>query len=319
MGIGSLNRLRAATLAAALVALGSAAPAAGSQLIDRNARDVGLLVNGDGQALLSYRTTAVKRVLAWGAVNAQPPSQTSPQVKFRLNYSGRGFKGGSCQRYTGPALPWVLAACDAPDGSHWAAQAFPQALPDLGYAPWTAAQRAVWLELSHWTGDVPTLTVGEDWVYAGKYREIYGRLTFEGQPVYGFKTTRYGAPLGGYGSLVYLDVFNAAAYGTGWRRENSFVTHKPTGAFCYGFYAHDPTRGGYQHPPGQTAPRGPGVAETYRLTARGPGVAPDVSWTGPGIGAYNASDPQAKQTQVSASAQIQSWGDHACMAGHSGF
>jgi hypothetical protein len=319
MGIGSPNRLRTAALAAAVVVLGTAGPAAGSQLIDRNARDVGLLVNGDGQALLSYRTTAVKRVFAWGAVNAHAPSQTSPQVRFKLNYSGRGFKGGSCPRYTGPPLPWVVAACDAPDGSYWAAQAFPQPLPNLGFTPWTDAQRAVWLQLSHWTGDVPTLAVGEDWVWGGKYRQIYGRLTYQGEPVYGFKTTRYGAPLGGYGTLVYLDVLNAPAYGPGWTRENSFVTHKPTGVFCYGFYSFDPTKGGYQHPPGQTAPRGPGLAERYRLTAHGPGVAPDVGWEGPGIGAYDAADPQARQLQASATALFQSWGEQRCLAGRHGF
>jgi hypothetical protein len=319
MGIGSPTRLRSALVAAALVALGAAAPASGSQLIDRDATNVGLLVNGDGQALLSYRAGAVKRVLAWGAVNAHAPSASSPQVKFRLDYSGRGFKGGSCTRYTGPSLPWLVAACNAPDGSYWAAQAFPQALPDLGFTPWTQAQRAVWLELSHWTGAVPTLTVAEDWVYAGKYREIYGRLTYQGQPVYGFRTTRYGAPLGGYGSLVYLDVLDAAAYGPGWRRENSFVTHKPTGVFCYGFFTFDPTKGGYQYPPGQTAPRGPGVAGQYRITAHGPGVAPDVDWTGPGLGAYNAADPQARQTEQVASAQIQGWGEQSCLAGHHDF
>jgi hypothetical protein len=36
---------------------------------------------------------------------------------------------------------------------------------------------------------------------------------------------------------------NAPAYGRGWRRENSFVTTKGTGVFCYGFYRHDPTSG----------------------------------------------------------------------------
>ena len=156
------------------------------------------------------------------------------------------------------------------DGSYWAAQSFPQPLPDLGFTPWLSAQRAQWLELSHWTGPIPQLVVAQDWVYAGKFREVFGQLTYGGVPVFGFHTTRYGAPTGGYGSLVYLDVLNAPAYGTGWRRENSFVTHKPSGVFCYGFYTFDPTRGGYHHPAGATGRRGPGVAEQYRLTAHGP-------------------------------------------------
>ena len=152
-------------------------------------------------------------MLAWGAVNARPPSTTVPQVKFRLDYSGFGFNGGGCAQYTGPALPWLVAACDGPDGSFWAAQSFPQPLPDLGFTPWTSAQQMRWLELSHWTGPIPQLTVGQDWVYGGKFRELYGRLMFLGQPVYGLHTTRYGAPTGGYGSLVYLDVLDAPAYG----------------------------------------------------------------------------------------------------------
>jgi hypothetical protein len=306
---------RSIVLAAALAAL--AAPAAhASQLIDRNATGVKLQVN-QNQALLSYRVGGTaKHVLAWGAINARPPDPVLKQYSFHLNYSGFGFQGGACKPYTGQSLPWVVAACDGPDGSHWVAQAFPQALPDLGFDPWTTAQKAVWLELSHWLGSVPQLTVGQDWVYSGRYREVYGQMTYLGKPVYGFKTTHYGAPLGGYGSLVYLDVLNAPAYGQGWHRENSFVTHKGTGGFCYGFFTFNPTTGGYVHPPGQTAMRGPGVGEQYRLTAHGPGVAPDVGWTGPALGAYDASNPQDQQIQQEGATQIKGWGDTTCLAGH---
>jgi hypothetical protein len=297
-----------------------APPAAhASQLIGRNATAVRIQANQE-QALVTFRSVgANNRVLAWGAVNARSPQQNVPQVKFRLNYTGNGFKGGVCRPYTGPALPWLAAACDGPDGSFWAAQAFPQALPDLGFTPWLSAQRAVWLELSHWTGPVPQLTIGQDWVYGGKFRELYGQMSYLGVPVYGFHTTRYGAPTGGYGSLVYLDVLNAPAYGAGWRRENSFVTHKTSGGFCYGFYTFDPTRGGYQHPPGKTATRGPGTGEQYRLTAHGPGVAPDVSWTGPALGQYDSANPSYRQLEQDALNQIKGWGDRSCTAGHSDF
>src|SRR5438105_11453661 len=107
MGFGSPRRRSATAIVAALAAAVFAGPAAASQLIDRNATNVSLLVNGDGQALLTYRTGGrVRHVLASGAVNAHAPSRTSPQVKFQLDYSGRGFKGGGCSRYTGPSLPW---------------------------------------------------------------------------------------------------------------------------------------------------------------------------------------------------------------------
>lgn len=309
------------TLALAVAAVtASAAPVAhASQLIARNTTGVRLQVN-EKQALVTFRSgRATKHVLVWGAVNARPPQTTQPQVKFRVNYTGFGFNGGSCKQYTGPSLPWLVAACDGPDGSYWAAQSFPQPLPDLGYAPWTSAQRARWLEVSHWTGPIPQLTVGQDWVYGGKFREVYGQLSYLGQPVYGFHTTRYGVPTGGYGTLIYLDVLNAPAYGTGWRRENSFVPHKGSGGFCYGFYSFDPTKGGYHHPPGQTGRRGPGVAELYRLTAHGPGVAPDVGWTGPALGPYDKTNPDHPALESRALAQIESWGDTSCTAGHSDF
>jgi hypothetical protein len=300
---------------ASVVTLAVAAPAAhASQLIGRNATGVRITVN-QGQALVTFRSGGTaKHVLASGAVNARPPSQSVPQVKFKVDYSGRGFKGGTCKPYTGPALDYMVAACDGPDGSHWMAQSWPQPLPDLGFTPWKATQRAMWLELSHWTGEVPELTVGQDWVYSGRFREIYGQLKFLGVPVYGFKTTRFGVPLGGYGTLIYLDVLNAPAYGPGWHRENSFVPHKGSGGFCYGFYSFDPTKGGYQHPAGATGRRGPGVGDQYRLIAHGPGVAPNVTWTGPALGAFDGSD-QSRALQAAAVNQIKSWGDSSCLSG----
>jgi len=314
-----LERTRKLLVPAAVAAAIAAPSASASQLIDRNATNVHMQVN-QTQALVTYRAGGVsKHVLVWGAVNARSPNPNVPQVKFQVNYSGRGFGSGGCKPYTGPALPWLVAACDAPDGSFWAAQSFPQALPDLGYQPWLPAQQAMWLELSHWTGAIPQLVVAQDWLYGGKFREVYGQMTYLGSPVYGFKTTRFGAPLGGYGSLVYLDVLNAPAYGTGWHRENSFVTHKTSGVFCYGFYTFNPATGGYVHPPGNTTMRGPGVGAEYRLTARGPGVAPDVGWTGTALAAYDPSNPQDKQLEQNALAQIQGWGDKSCVAGHNDF
>jgi len=114
-------------------------------------------------------------------------------------------------------------------------------------------------------------------------------------------------------------VLNAPAYGSGWRRENSFVPHKPSGVFCYGFYTFDPTKGGYRHPADATAPRGPGIGELYRITAHGPGVAPDVGWTGPALGAYDGANPQNAELEASALNQIKTWGDASCTAGHNDF
>ena len=56
-------------------------------------------------------------------------------------------------------------------------------------------------------------------------------------PVYGFRSTPTGVPLDSHGRNIYLDTLNSA-YGPGWRRENSFLSHRPTGVFCYGLYRH---------------------------------------------------------------------------------
>lgn len=310
-----------AIVALVVAALSFAGAASAAQLIDRDVAGLRLEVNTKGEALLTYRKGGeVKHVLAWGAVNALSPAPGRGQVKFRLDYAGGWGKyhtlywqhfSNACGKYTGPALPNVVAACTAPDGSYWAAQAWPQPLPDLGFTPWLAAQREQWLELSHWTGPVAQLQTGMHWVYDGRFQSLFGRYTYGGQPVYGFGTTQRGAPTDGFGRLIYLDTFNSM-YGEGWHRENSFVAHNPTGVFCYGFYPFDPTKGGYQHPPGQTATRGPGVGEDYRLFAEGPGVTPDVATLVQGLHPYDGSSQADVSLERQASQLIASWGDKSC-------
>ena len=114
-----------------------------------------------------------------------------------------------CGAYDGPALPDVVAACKLPDGTYWAAQQWAQPLPDLGFAPWIATQRAKWLEISHWQGPIPTLTAYTDWVWSGRFQEVFGVYTYAGQPVHGFGTSRYGVPSDGYGRLIFLDTLNS--------------------------------------------------------------------------------------------------------------
>ena len=109
------------------------------------------------------------------------------------------------------------------------------------------------------------LELWTDWSYR-RFHHLYGRLTYNGGGVYGFRSTRFGVPLDTYGRNVFVDTFGST-YGPGWKRENSFLTHKPTGGFCYGFYPHGP------HPVGN--------GKKYRATVIGPGVTPDVMWEGP--------------------------------------
>ena len=77
-------------VAFACAATAALAPAAGaSQLIDRDATGVQLLVNSKGEGLITYSAGGqVKHVLAWGAVNALPPTRGGKQVAFQLDYTG---------------------------------------------------------------------------------------------------------------------------------------------------------------------------------------------------------------------------------------
>jgi len=274
-------------LALALVAASLAvlAPAArGSQLIDRDARGVKLQVNAQGMALLTYQARGVSRhVLAWGAINALAPTRGRNQVKFSLDYAGgwgafrravwKSF-ANVCGPYTGPPLAWLVTACTAPDGSHWALQSWRRGLRNVGL-PSTSWLESAWeLHLSHWDTDLPALEIHTDWAYR-RYDHLFGSYTYLGRPIYGFRVTRRGAPLDTWARNIYVDTYNSV-YGSGWQRENSFLSHNPTGTFCYGFY------------PGQNnSGRPPGTGTFYRATAIGPGVAPDVFWQDKAPGPYN--------------------------------
>jgi hypothetical protein len=246
-------------------ALAAVAPADASQLIARNASDVTLEVDARGVALLRYvRGGRFRQVRAWGAVDARPPRVGGAQVSFHLVYSsGRSRLANVCGPYTGPRLRWLVAACTARDGSHWAVQSWRRSLPVYG-ARARGLRAARELRLSHWRGAPARLTVHLNWAY-GRFDHLFGTLTYRGVPVHGFASTPRGRPLDPFGRNVYVDTLDSA-YGPGWRRENGFLTHRPTGAFCYGFYRHG------------SAPAGTG--RRYRATVVGPGVTPDVSWVG---------------------------------------
>lgn len=211
--------------------------------------------------------------------NSGQPYLNSPIVKelsakssFARNYWKDSFNG-SCAKYDGPKLAWFVTACRAPDGSYWAVQSWQRGLPNYGQES-TSLQNAWELRLSHWTGELPELIIKLDWSYR-RFDHLYGSFTYSGRGVYGFRVAPSGAPLDGFGRNIYLDTYNSV-YGPGWRRENSFLTHRPNGTFCYGFYSHG-TRG--QFPPGK--------GKRYRATVIGPGVIPDVSWEGPTPGPYD--------------------------------
>jgi hypothetical protein len=198
-------------------------------------------------------------------------------------------KGFSCPKYTGPQLAWMVVACTAPDGSHWAVQSWQRLLPDYGVTP-NATQAAWEVHLSHWTGPIPELTIQTDWAWH-QWDHLFGTYTYAGKPVFGFKSTSVGAPLDSFGRNVYVDTFDSK-YGAGWVRENSFLTHTNDGVFCYSFNPH------------AAHPAGNGLK--YRATILGPGVAPDVMWEGTPPGPYD------KALDATANAAITDLHDNQC-------
>ena len=272
---------RVATVLVSLAAVSVlCAPAQGSMVIARNATRMKLAVDAQGIAHVSYRDRGKQRhALAWGAIN--------DQIKFKVDYSGGwgAFRKPlwrsitACDRYDGPKLAWFVAACKAPDGSYWALQRWQRMLPNLGYRPWNRLQSAWELHLSHWHGPPPQLDIYLDWVYRGRFHHLFGRYQYNGKPVHGYKSTTAGVPLDPYGRNIYLDTYNSA-YGPGWKRENSFLAHRPTGTFCYGFFPRDSF-----YEKNKRVPAGHG--QRYRATAIGPGVSPDPSWEHMGLGAFD--------------------------------
>jgi hypothetical protein len=273
--------------------------AGASQLITRAVASAHLKVNKKGIALITYRVRGSKKtyhVLAKGAKNARPPRKGGRQVHFKLDRAGgwkffhnskywRHFKN-VCRRYQGPPLPSSIkvAACTMPDGSHWALQAWKRMLKNYGEKT-TGKRNQRELRLSHWNTDLPLLTITMDWSWGGQWDHLWGFYTYREQPVYGFSHSKSGDPDDGFGRNIYVDSFSSDL-GKGWKRVNSFLTHPPTGGFCFGF---SPKSEG-----GKT-----GKGKKYRATVQGPGVAPDVMWFGESLGPYDeALDAVLNQQQA---------------------
>jgi hypothetical protein len=309
--------LLVAILAALLLA-----PAAGAseQFADVNLRKPALKVNRKGQALIAYTTEKGlrRRVLLWGAINANHPSREVRQVRFRRDFTGgmATFKrpvwktfANACRRYEGPALPNLVAACKAPDGSYWALQSWQRRLPLLGFDPWLPAHDDYELHIAHWRGPLPVLEGYVNWTYGLQFQGVFGRLTYLGRPVYGFSSSPEGKPRDRYSRNVYIDTYDSA-YGRGWKRESGILTHQSTGTFCHSFVPGQRPFDGY--PSQEPRPAAPG--SRYRVTVMGPGVTPVLMWEGSGLPRFNAGDPShhALETQANATFDRVMAGDRTC-------
>jgi hypothetical protein len=257
-------------------------PAAlGSTLIARKTSNVSISITPQKQAILTFRQNGqVRSVLAWGAINARPhptcgkvqgPRCGPAQVQMshqRIFASGalgiKLLKGPNlCKPYDGPKLPFVVAACDSPDGSYWAAQSWIRL-----HKPGTTVKGARELRLSHWSGALPKLEINLDWVKAKGvyYDHLFGSYTYRGQPIYGLRWSKTGVPLDGYGRVLYVDSLNSH-WGNGWRRAQGFLSKPWNGQFCYGFWGKE-----------WGSPNWKGQGDAYRATVMGAGVLPDVKW-----------------------------------------
>src|SRR4051812_13222170 len=313
-----MRRLLAAMVAALVLA---PAGLAAEALSDTNVKGLTLAVNAKGEALVSYARESgqPRHVLVWGAANALAPGADVRQVNFKWDYAGgwkkyrnakywKGFRN-ACKPYDGPAIPYLVAACKAPDGSYWAVQSWQRKLPHRGFEPWLHLQTAYNFDISHWTGEVAKLELAVDWPKTFNYEteQIFGRMTYDGAPVHGFGTTRNGIPTDTYGRGLYIDTLNSA-YGEGWKRETSIVFRNPTGSFCYSFWpTNDVSLPG--HP---SRPAGNGKA--YKIEVLGPGVTPNLVATVDDPGAWDPNDEKkvAYENKMKALQLELSQGDKFC-------
>ena len=267
---------------------------------DTDVRDPTLKVNARGTALVEYTTTAGLRrhVLVWGAINglAHQGGPGSRQQRFELDYSG-GWKSrqnprywrtlrDACGPYDGPKLALFVTGCTAPDGSHWALQAWRRNLPMRGFAPWTAKQRAVELHVSHWSGATAELQVYRHWTYGRAHQGLFGRLLYGGRPVYGTRTAS-ATVRDEWARNVSIDTFDSD-YGPGWKHDTAIATHTGSGGFCYSFVRQAPPAG---YP--SSRPRGTGLGRWHRVSVIGPGVTPIVQVTLPRLTRFDAAAQRA--------------------------
>ncbi len=317
--------LALAAVAPVVVALPANAHA--STLVGSNDHSISLIVNSRAIARVTYTTAAgqVVHVLAWGAINARTPSKTVPQVRFSLNFAGgygSPFGNGYwrimknyCRPYNGPALPNMIAGCLAPDGTYWALQTWMRLAQDGGYRN----NAPVELQLSHWSGALPKLTLYQNWEHNTSIDRVFGELSYGGSGVYGFSNTPTGNPTDSYGRNIYIDVhdveWRATGWdiGNGWYRFNSGLAHHPApgallsngqpapgGGFCLGMWAMY----------GRTLPAD---GDAYRATALGPGVTPIVRAQVTAVSTYSA----AKQQQLIALERTFTPSSDSCYSGGS--
>jgi type IV secretory pathway VirB3-like protein len=237
--------------------------AVASELVDRNASKVRLSVTRNNVALVTYRTNGRSRRAAfWGAVDRSALRFKRRRTDLRgVAVAGSGGRANTCRRYSGPTLPWVVAACTNIDGSHWVLQSWTRSKRNYGGS---VGDRD--LRISHFTGQPTELRAWTDWADKGTRVHLYGTLRFHGEAIGARRFSSTGRVLDKYGRNVAIDSLNSDM-GRGWRRVNAILAHKPSGQFCYTF---GPKAGA-------TRKTGASRSLRYRISVPGPYVAPDTT------------------------------------------
>lgn len=269
--------------------------------------DVQLRIDAKARALVSFTSETGRHVdvLAWGAIDALPPTAGTPQIDFRLDYTGgrkafgkrfvRTFRG-QCLPYDGPPLTWLVVACKAADGSFWSLQSWQRVRPFHGKAPSKPSHDAWELRLSHSTGETARLDVWQDWKYSARFESLFGRVVYRGAPA-----THPARGVEGWRSYIrraYIDTYDSG-YGPGWWRADAFSVHPPSATFCAIFAENLTDQYGTNR----------GAGKRYRVTVVGPGVTPDVVWAGDSLGPWNPADPAAVQHEQEMNGLLVSLGD----------
>ncbi len=271
-----------ASLSALAIGLGVAPVASASEKVDTNVKNSTIMVDGKGNALVRYTKRGKKAaVLYWGAMNADRRKKNT--LEFKRDRSAGWSSGRSdywktkkfknkCGSYTGPELPYLVDACTHSDGSHWTLQYWPRLASNGGGDAENYKDKE--LRLSHFTGEAAQMKITPNWSWGGQYMHIVAELTYQGKPWYAIKFLGEGQVTDKIGRNVTIDSYNSDL-GSGWRRVNAILTHRPSGQMCYGFTPK--SWNGNDYSPGYSS------ENRYRLTVPGPGVSPDNQFEFDGV------------------------------------
>lgn len=267
--------------------------AAASDLVAVKTTKEALQVNAKGIAKVSYKQKRKQYcVLYRGALNAGAFARNGKPNAVGFKYDRScGWKSkwinskerkkfkNVCGPYTGPALPYVVAQCTHPDGSHWVIQKWARTTANYGGNPAKSVKET---RLSHFTGDPAKLDIYPNWSWNGRFFHIFVQFTYQGKPWFALNFRENGYVTDGVGRNVVIDSFNSDM-GPGWRRVNAVLTHRPSGQMCFGFSPKTMSNG-------KKSGSGYSRDNLYRLGVPGPGVSPDIETVFNGVltGDYTA-------------------------------